>query len=449
VRRSTSEPIDRSYPALLSAVDAALVEQARRNELALALVRAVGSALYGLAYVSTAVSRGALGQMPPSILVFVLGIALGSSLFFWLLAGGWYHRLVPWVTPLVDTLLIFIGIANAVRLFGGEGYVQAGGGVEIALVTALLITAGALRLNPRIALMSSASAFVMYATFALWLSPPRNIAMHFPVILGIAMASYFLALLVQRAVSSEVGKLVLHRFLPTGVVSRALSDPQALLAAPRSARATIIMTDLRGFTSYAEGRDPQEVFTFLSRIQAELATIVSEHGGSVDKFLGDGMLAEFGAVEPHGDHGARAVRAAAAMLAAIARMSRASGAELRLGIGIHTGDVVVGCLGGDHRVEFTVIGDAVNVASRLEELTKQKDVDVLLSATTVEELRAVEDDAVSSLRHLESVQLRGRTQALAIYTIEAHDRGGSRRSPKTLLGSDDRKRHLVKDPADG
>jgi class 3 adenylate cyclase len=166
-------------------------------------------------------------------------------------------------------------------------------------------------------------------------------------------------------------------------------------------------------TTIAENLQPDEVLALLNEFQGELAAAVREHGGTIDKFMGDGMLAVFGAPEPLPDHASRALAAARAMLARIDALNAANPhrAPLRLGIGIQSGKVVAGCLGSGERLEFTVIGGTVNTASRLEALTKAKGVPVLIGEGTTGQTSAAD------LVPLDSVTLRGHSRPLPIFTF--------------------------------
>ncbi len=174
-----------------------------------------------------------------------------------------------------------------------------------------------------------------------------------------------------------------------------------------------MFVDFRGFTAGARTRTPQEVVDRLDGAFAVLVDILDRHGGIVNKFLGDGFLALFGAPLAASDAAHRAVAAGRDMLTAMERINAGSSWPLRIGIGIHFGEVVAGNIGSPRRKEYTVIGDTVNFASRLEALNKDFGSQFLISSTVREALGADGGDAVA----LGEVAVRGYENKVAVYQL--------------------------------
>jgi len=150
---------------------------------------------------------------------------------------------------------------------------------------------------------------------------------------------------------------------------------------------TILFTDLRGFTSLSENRAPAEVLDLLNEYLTRMTAVIDRHGGVVDKYIGDAIMALFGAPLAMPDHAGRAVACALEMIAELEKSNvvfREKGwPELAMGVGIHTGKVVVGNMGSKDRLNYTAIGDGVNLASRLESVTKEFGVPVIISEATM------------------------------------------------------------------
>jgi adenylate cyclase len=142
---------------------------------------------------------------------------------------------------------------------------------------------------------------------------------------------------------------------------------------------SIMFVDVRGFTAFAETAEATEVIASLNSLFERIVPIVAQHGGHVDKFLGDGLLAVFGAPEGFADHADRAVTSGRQIVEAVNHRPEA---PLKVGVGINSGAVVAGSIGGAGRLNFSVIGDPVNVASRVEAATRTTGDDLLLTAAT-------------------------------------------------------------------
>jgi adenylate cyclase len=183
-----------------------------------------------------------------------------------------------------------------------------------------------------------------------------------------------------------------------------------------SLKVTILFTDIRSFTTISESMAAQDLVGLLNEYFTEMVTIVMQEGGVVDKYIGDAIMAVFGAPVPKPEDAQNAVRAAVRMRVALVKLNerlKASGRPtLATGIGIHTGEVVAGNIGSEARMEYTVIGDAVNLASRLEGATKDLGVHVLISEDTHALL-----DSEFDTRPIRSITVKGRAQPVMTYEV--------------------------------
>ena len=179
---------------------------------------------------------------------------------------------------------------------------------------------------------------------------------------------------------------------------------------------TILFTDIRGFTTISESMEAQDLVRLLNEYFTEMVSIVMAEGGVVDKYIGDAIMAVFGAPVPHDNDAKNAVRAAIRMRAALVKLNERLAARgdktLATGIGLHTGEVVAGNIGSEARMEYTVIGDAVNLASRLEGATKELGVDILIS----EDTKALLDDTFET-RKIREITVKGRAQPVMTYEV--------------------------------
>lgn len=227
---------------------------------------------------------------------------------------------------------------------------------------------------------------------------------------GVQLRSQFEKSIAAASARDRVTNLFGQHVSPQ-VVERLLTEGTSTASDTR--RVAVMFVDFRSFTAAARSRTPQEVVDRLDGIFAVLVEIVDRHGGIVNKFLGDGFLAIFGAPFESPDALARGVEAAREMLVAVARNNEGNAWALRVGIGLHFGEVVAGNIGSPRRKEYTVIGDTVNLAARIEALNKDFNSQFLVSDIVRTTLGAACDDATS----LGVIEIRGYDQPMAIWRL--------------------------------
>lgn len=193
---------------------------------------------------------------------------------------------------------------------------------------------------------------------------------------------------------------------------------------------TILFSDIRDFTSLSESMSPQENFNFLNSYLVQMEPVIAAHGGIIDKYIGDAIMALF----PNSPDDA--LRCSLAMLAKLdeynAGRERAGYQSIKIGVGINTGIVILGTIGGEGRMDGTVIGDAVNLASRLERLTKEYEVPILISEYT---LSSLENTKPWSLRFLDRTHVRGKHDNQSVYEVVDADPPALRVAKKNTLGT--------------
>jgi len=207
------------------------------------------------------------------------------------------------------------------------------------------------------------------------------------------------------------------KYVAPEYVAQLAEDPSKLDLSGRRAELSILFSDIRGFTSISEKMQPHEVIEFLNEYLSEMAAIVKHSGGTLDKFIGDAVMAFWGEPVRHPDHAVRAADCALAMRDATAALARRWVAEgkpdIRIGIGINTAEVVVGNIGSlEHKLDYTVIGDGVNLASRLESQNKEFGTTIIISEFALAKL----DDRYD-VRQLGDVKVKGKERPVAIYEL--------------------------------
>jgi adenylate cyclase len=222
---------------------------------------------------------------------------------------------------------------------------------------------------------------------------------------------------IHSAVRNETISSQLGRFFSPKVRDEIISmNEQVELQGGKLQNVAVLFSDIRNFTRYCENKTPGEIVNFLKEYQTLMVDIIFRHNGTLDKFIGDGIMATFGTPSVSAEDADNAIKAAMEMSSALQAFNKrriAQGLEeMNIGIGIHYGPVIVGSIGSENRLEYTVIGDTVNTASRLETATKELKREIIFS----EELK---NNFISTKNSIPigSIEIRGRQTQMQVYSV--------------------------------
>jgi len=290
---------------------------------------------------------------------------------------------------------------------------------SVAIIAAL--TAGmfvvrlrALRALGAAALLWGILAVTVFAGFGLYAVWMRSMAGTVALVLGYGSS------VVEHFVREQREKRRLSRFFSPDVLRAVVRARDELSLGSSRRLVTVLFSDLRGFTSISEKLQPEHVAEMLHEYLTEMTGIVFQHGGTVDKYIGDCVMALYNVPFEDPEHAIKAVRTGLALhertLAAGARWGAKYGVSINNGVGINTGEAVVGTLGSDQRLEYTAIGDTVNLAARLESLTKDYGASIIISEFTYEYVKGT-----VPVRELGTVTVKGKSVPVKIYAVLASE----------------------------
>jgi adenylate cyclase len=289
------------------------------------------------------------------------------------------------------------------------------------LIISFLLTMIFFTLKPIIGFITSlVLVIVELFAFVLYILPKYEIIFPIVSVMLLTLLSYILTSLyiyLIREKKSRRLKFAFGTYVSPDVVEQIARDSSSLQLGGEKKELTVLFSDIRGFTSYSEKLDPQEIVAMLNDYLSRMSEAILAHKGTIDKFIGDAIMAIFGAPIYQKDHAKRACQVALEMNRVLEEFNNARAdrgdEKIQIGIGINTGEMTVGNIGSQKRFDYTVIGDAVNLGSRLESLTKFFGVSVLVSETTKE--AAGENSFL--FRQLPSVVVKGKEKPVLIYEL--------------------------------
>ncbi|MBU0574772.1 MAG: adenylate/guanylate cyclase domain-containing protein, partial [Proteobacteria bacterium] len=251
----------------------------------------------------------------------------------------------------------------------------------------------------------------LFVRYSVWMN------LIYPVL---TMMTIYLGITVYRYVTEEREKKKIRGafqyYLTASVINEILKDPSKLKLGGDKKQLSVMFSDIRGFTGISEKLTPEELVRLLNEYLTAMTDVVFKYDGLLDKYIGDAIMAVFGAPLDQPDHALRACRTALEMMSELKRLREKWAAEGRpdvnIGVGVNTGDMVVGNMGSEMRFDYTVIGDSVNLASRLEGTNKEYGTNIIISEFTYESIRNE-----LFCRELDAVRVKGKKLPVRIYEL--------------------------------
>ncbi|WP_051273391.1 CHASE2 domain-containing protein [Desulfotruncus alcoholivorax] len=323
------------------------------------------------------------------------GVEIHAAVVQSFLDGRWYRRVSPGINLL---FLVLVGILSTLAVSGRGPWLGLAGALAMVAVVVGIV-------------------YGLWSYYLLWLNVAAPLVLIF-MTYGVMTAADF----VQAEVARRRTRAMFSRYVSAGVVEELMNNSGELKLGGRRVTITIIFCDIRGFTAYSENKAPEQVVSRLNEYLTAMTEIIFRNGGTLDKYLGDGLMAFFGAPVYYPDHIERAIRTAVEIQDAIGKLNDEWAAKgeppLNIGVGMNSGSVLVGNVGSPERMDYTVIGEDVNLASRVEGLTKTFGTLIVISERTVKMLgEGGARQLPWQLRHLGHAEVKGFTDPIGVYTI--------------------------------
>jgi adenylate cyclase len=332
-----------------------------------------------------------------------------------------YDKVLTPLDPLADGVELHATVAENVlggRTLRGSGWLAT---LASTLVLGAIVCAAQLRRirrRPWMPPLIAIGAIAGYVIIGLVLfSSGLVIELAAPVVLtGAVLLAATIGGLATEGREKAHLRGVFSQYVSEQVVDRILADPAKARLGGERKELTVLFSDIRGFSQVAEGLAPEKLAEFLGEYLSPMTDLVLASGGTLDKYIGDAIMAQWGAPIDIPDHAARACEVALRMQEELVVMNRAwkreGKREVAIGIGLNTGPMAVGNMGSTARFEYTVLGDAVNLGSRLEALTKEYGVGILVGEGTYQAARAK-----FTFREIDLVRVKGRANAAPVYEL--------------------------------
>lgn len=320
------------------------------------------------------------------------GVEVRATIMQNLLRGDFVQR-PDWVAGLDLILLLALGIVLSVVL--PRLRVAPAAGLIALLLAAYLLTASYMFESQQMWINVTYAAFLLVLLF-----------------MSTTVVQYFLTERERRQIKSAF-----QHYVPAKVVDEITQNYEKLKLGGEKRELTVLFSDIRGFTSISEGLAPEDLVRLLNTYLTRMTEQVFKHDGLLDKYIGDAIMAVYGAPIHRPDHALLACQTALDMLRELRVLQEQWKQEkrpsMRIGIGINTGPMIVGNMGSENRFDYTVIGDAVNLGSRIEHLNKDYGTQILISEFTYQQAR----EHLKAAREIDVTQVRGREQPVRLYEL--------------------------------
>jgi adenylate cyclase len=337
-------------------------------------------------------------------------------------AGAFETRATP-VAPHDPGVMIHAALLD--NLLNGDFTRRAGGAANVALLVATVLLAVLLAVlfeSAWVGVLGTGGVLVAAGGVATWaLANGVWLDMAAPLFGGaLAFAGAYVGNYLTEGREKDRVRDLFSRYVSPEYVSRLADDYQNVKLGGERIPVTLLFSDIRGFTSLSEKLDPETVIEMLNEYLDKMAEVVFRHGGTLDKFIGDAVMAFWNAPVRVADHPVRAVEAALDMIEELGQLnerwaSMDAPAQLAIGIGINTGEAIVGNIGSlERKLDYTAIGDTVNLASRLEGLNKEYGSSIIISEGTRREL----PEGAYALEPIDEVKVKGKEKAVQIYELK-------------------------------
>ena len=392
-----------------------------RNEVVFHTIMAVCLAVPLVLHLVSYFAPAPEGFRPPVALLILVcfGVLASTGSVIYHRRNPPYRRYRKYVTSLVIVFCSFLALVFLRSRVPAPSLSFMSVGLQV-----LAVILSGLRFSTRTVVVTGIVALACHLLLHLFLAAcPSPIGSYFVpslilavVLIGAATfcVTYIVSAMIQLHRES-VRKERLSRFLAPEVVEEISTRPELLHQATENRVATILFADIRGFTTLSEQHPAEEIGRILNAILEEMTSAIMDNQGMVDKYIGDAIMGVFGVPVATGNHALQATRAALDMQQRMDKVNQALAGQdkpaVSIGVGIHTGEVIAGAIGSSRRLDYTVIGDTVNVASRIESMTRQYPESILLSSSTQELIQ----ESIK-LKEVATTQLKGRQQPVTLFS---------------------------------